>query len=133
MLLAVNSGRSQPVRSVLSRRRSMRRLRLASLPCKVAFTRNPSGLRVLQMLATISNPGKAERFRVFYEIPPPTTGGFAWLRPRELTGAGSYQHRGVRRGPQGTERTQRLADTAHQEHASHGRGAERVEGTEEFA
>src|SRR6266852_7086038 len=83
MLLAVNSGRSQPVRSVLSRRRSMRRLRLASLPCKVAFTRNPSGLRVLQMLATISNPGKAERFRVFYEIPPPTTGGFAWLRARE--------------------------------------------------
>src|SRR5216684_6576598 len=80
MLLAVNCGRSQSPSRVLSRRRSMRRLRLASLRCRVAFTRNPSGLRVLETLDTISNPGKAERFRVFHETPPPTTGGFAWLR-----------------------------------------------------
>src|SRR5260370_12352068 len=82
MLAAVNCGRSQSPSLVLSRRRSMRRLRLASLRCKVAFTRNPSGLRVLETLDTLSNPGKAERFRVFHGISPPTSGEFAWFRPR---------------------------------------------------
>src|SRR5258707_15266004 len=81
MLAAVNCGRSQSPSLVLSRRRSMRRLRLASLRCKVAFTRNPSGLRVLETLDTLSNPGKAERFRVFHGISPPTSGEFAWFRP----------------------------------------------------
>src|SRR5258708_23606133 len=80
MLAAVNCGRSQSPSLVLSRRRSMRRLRLASLRCKVAFTRNPSGLRVLETLDTLSNPGKAERFRVFHGISPPTSGEFAWFR-----------------------------------------------------
>src|SRR5260370_2656333 len=80
MLLAVNCGWWQSPSLVLSRRRSMRRLRLASLRCRVAFTRNPSGHRVLETLDTISNPGKAERFRVFQETPPPTTGGFACFK-----------------------------------------------------
>src|SRR5260370_41164377 len=81
MLVAVNCGRSQSPSLVLSRRRSMRRLRLASLRCKVAFTRNPSGLRVLETPDPLSNPRKAERFRVFHGISSPTNGGFALLRP----------------------------------------------------
>src|SRR5437879_11437600 len=82
MLLAVNMGRPQSPKSVLSRRRSMRRLLLVNLPCIVAFTRNPSWLRVLRKADTFSNPGNTERFRVFYEILPPIIGGFASLRPR---------------------------------------------------
>src|ERR1700724_1730983 len=79
MLLAVNMGRPQSPRSVLSRRRSMRRLLLVSLWCIVAFTRNPSWIRFWGKVSTSSTPGTAERFRVFYEIPPPTIGGFASL------------------------------------------------------
>src|SRR5437879_13041777 len=82
MLLAVNMGRPQSPKSVLSRRRSMRRLLLVNLPCIVAFTRNPSWLRVLRKVDTFSNPGNTERFRVFYEILPPIIGGFASLRAR---------------------------------------------------
>src|SRR5713226_6693050 len=84
MLLAVNMGRPQSPKSVLSRRRSMRRLLLVNLPCIVAFTRNPSWLRVLRKVDTFSNPGNTERFRVFYEILPPIIGGFASLRARGL-------------------------------------------------
>src|SRR5207245_7158883 len=80
MLLAVNMGRPQSPKSVLSRRRSMRRLLLVNLLCIVAFTRNPSWLRVLRKVDTFSNPGNTERFRVFYEILPPIIGGFASLR-----------------------------------------------------
>src|SRR5260370_25867135 len=83
-------GRPQSPKSVLSRRRSMRRLLLVNLPCLVAFTRNPSWLRVLRKVDTFSNPGNTERFRVFYEILPPIIGGFASLRPRP---------REVHRGP----------------------------------
>src|ERR1051326_2521913 len=43
MLLAVNIGSKQPFRLVLSKRRSIRRLRSASFRCMLAFTRNPSG------------------------------------------------------------------------------------------
>src|SRR5260370_41311054 len=89
MLVAVNCGRSQSPSLVLSRRRSMRRLRLASLRCKVAFTRNPSGLRVLETPDTLSNPRKAERFRVFHGISSPTNGGFALLRARHPAGTGA--------------------------------------------
>src|SRR5712671_1521418 len=81
MLLAVNMGRPQSPKSVLSRRRSMRRLLLVNLLCIVAFTRNPSWLRVLRKADTFSNPGNTERFRVFYEILPPIIGGFASLMP----------------------------------------------------
>src|SRR5207244_9539157 len=80
MLLAVNMGRPQSPKSLLSRRRSSRRLLLVNLPCIVAFTRNPSWLRVLRKVDTFSNPGNTERFRVFYEILPPIIGGFASLR-----------------------------------------------------
>src|SRR2546421_10027943 len=82
MLLAVNMGRPQSPKSLLSRRRSSRRLLLVNLPCIVAFTRNPSWLRVLRKVDTFSNPGNTERFRVFYEILPPIIGGFASLRAR---------------------------------------------------
>ena len=60
----------------------MRRLLLVNLLCIVAFTRNPSWLRVLRKVDTFSNPGNTERFRVFYEILPPIIGGFASLRAR---------------------------------------------------
>src|SRR5438128_8239566 len=82
MLLAVNMGRPQSPKSLLSRRRSSRRLLLVNLPCIVAFTRNPSWLRVLRKVDTFSNPGNTERFRVFYEILPPIIGGFASLMTR---------------------------------------------------
>src|SRR5438132_14278454 len=82
MLLAVNMGRPQSPKSLLSRRRSSRRLLLVNLPCIVAFTRNPSWLRVLRKVDTFSNPGNTEGFRAFYEILPPIIGGFASLRSR---------------------------------------------------
>src|SRR5450755_363013 len=67
MLLAVDWGRSQAPSLVLSRRRSMRRLRSASLRCTVAFTRNLSWQWGLENVTTFSNPGKAERFRALSE------------------------------------------------------------------
>src|ERR1700687_5596634 len=82
MLPAVNIGRPQSPSSVLSRRRSIRRLLLVNLRCIVAFTRNPSWLRVLGKVSTLLNPGNGERFRVFHEILPPSIGGFASLRTR---------------------------------------------------
>src|ERR1700704_174893 len=101
MLLVVNIGRPQSPKSVLSRRRSMRRLLLVNLPCIVAFTRNPSWLRVLRKVDTFSNPGNTERFRVFYEILPPIIGGFASLRPSTGLANAEIRARPVRRNQTG--------------------------------
>src|ERR1700676_981534 len=80
MLRAVNMGWLQSPRSVLSRRRAMRRLQLASFLATVGFTRNPSRLRGLGSVATLQTPQNAEGFRVFHEIRPPGLAGFALIR-----------------------------------------------------
>src|SRR5450755_2453237 len=80
MLLAVIMGCEQPLRFVLSRRRSMRRLLWASFPCILGVTRNPSGRLVLEKADTSFNTGNAGGFRVSPNFHPTKAGDFAWLR-----------------------------------------------------
>src|SRR5713101_252028 len=80
MLLAVIMGFEQSPRSVLSKRRWMRRLLLASFRRMIAFTRNPLVRSVLETADTPLNTGKAEGFRDFHNSPPPKVGRFACLR-----------------------------------------------------
>src|SRR6516162_6922197 len=67
MSLAVNMGRWQLGTLVLSRRRAMRRLRLANCWRILGFTRNPSGRKRGHGLHNHETPEKAEGFRVFQE------------------------------------------------------------------
>src|SRR5712692_10730698 len=83
MLPAVNMGRLQSPSLVLSRRRVMRRLLLASFRVTVAFTRNPSWLRGSGNGSTLLDPGSAGRFRVFFWNPAAPIGGSACLRSSE--------------------------------------------------
>src|SRR5271166_4060060 len=85
MLVAVIMGSRHPATLVLSRRRSMRCLRLASWRCIVLFTRNPSWLRALTKLALSQTPRKAERFRVFQKYTPTNARRYACLRSRMLS------------------------------------------------
>ena len=82
MLLAVRIGWEQLRKSVLSKRRWMRRLLLARRRWmlarrrllfvrrrrKMAFTRNPSGRWVLENSDTLLNTGNAKGFRGFQEL-----------------------------------------------------------------
>src|SRR5262249_12881336 len=81
MSLAVNMGRWQLGTLVLSRRRAMRRLRLANCWRILGFTRNPSGRKRGHGLHNHETPEKAEGFRVFQE--PCWAGGenLACVRP----------------------------------------------------
>jgi hypothetical protein len=67
MLLAVMMGLEQLRRSVLHKRRRMRRLLLAGFSCMLFLTRNPSVPGVLEKVDTPLNPTNAERFRVFHD------------------------------------------------------------------
>src|SRR5665811_856429 len=87
MLLAVIMGCEQPLRFVLSRRRSMRRLLWASFPCILGVTRNPSGRLVLEKADTSFNTGNAGGFRVSPNFHPTKAGDFAWLRSSTPVGA----------------------------------------------
>src|SRR5215212_8102984 len=80
MLVAVNMGRSILLSRVLSRRRSMRRLRLASRWRILVFTRNPFLLVVDGVSLPHQTPQKAKGFRVFQFVVWQTSGRFAWLR-----------------------------------------------------
>src|SRR5947209_6498084 len=82
MLLAVSMGFEQSPRSVLSKRRWMRRLLLASFRRMIAFTRNPLVHSGLEKADTPVNPRKAEGFRDSHNSPPPEVGRFACLRAR---------------------------------------------------
>src|SRR5438105_2745913 len=81
MLRAVIIGWEQPRRSVLSRRRWRRRLRLASFWRMLWFTRNPSGRWVWEKVDTPLNTGNAKGFRVSQNFLQPAAGDFACLRP----------------------------------------------------
>src|SRR6266851_2897948 len=80
MLLAVIMGFEQSPRSVLSKRRWMRRLLLASFRRMIAFTRNPLVGSVLEKLDTLLNTGNHKGFRVSQKKLPPNAGDFACLR-----------------------------------------------------
>src|SRR5207302_9601285 len=82
MLRPVNIGWLHPPSLVLSRRRSIRRLWLYSCWRIVGFTRNPSWLPGPRNDDTLLDSENTEGFRVFQEISPPTSGGFAWLGTR---------------------------------------------------
>src|SRR4029078_9783129 len=82
MLRAVIMGWEQPRRSFLSRRRSIRRLLLASFRRMLGFTRNPSGRRVLEKADTSFNTGNARGFRVSPNNHPIKPGDLACLRAR---------------------------------------------------
>ena len=68
MLLAVMMGLEQPSRLVLSKRRWIRRLLLASFCRMIFFTRNPSLCLIVEKTDMQLDTGKDEGFRVFSEI-----------------------------------------------------------------
>src|ERR1700731_2328677 len=78
-------GSEQPRRSVLSKRRSMRRLLLVSFCRMIAFTRNPSVHSVSDKADTYLNTGKAGGFRASQNLPAKTLEGFACLRPSQIS------------------------------------------------
>ncbi len=63
-------GLEQPSRFVLSKRRPMRHLLLASFCRMIFFTRNPSVLLVLDKADTLLDAGNDGGFRVFHEKIP---------------------------------------------------------------
>src|SRR5262245_49035376 len=65
MLVAVSMGCEQPRRSVLSRRRSILRLRRFSCRFIVAFTRNPLWLGCMEKRAILQTPQKGQGFSSF--------------------------------------------------------------------
>src|SRR5258707_12875306 len=65
MLNAVNMGCSASRRSVLSRRRVIRRLNCASRARMLAFTRNPSVFKVSRLLHIPGAPENTGGFRLF--------------------------------------------------------------------
>ena len=69
-------GWEQPRRSVLSKRRSMRRLLWVSRCRMILFTRNPSLLRVAKFVATLQTPEIHEGFEFFQNIILAHTAGF---------------------------------------------------------
>src|SRR5438128_10819106 len=83
MLLAAIMGSEQPRRSVLSKRRWMRRLLLVSFCRMIAFTRNPSGRPVWENPDTPLNTGNAKGFRVSQNLLPRNVGDYACLRSRD--------------------------------------------------
>src|SRR5271168_3182930 len=80
MLLAVIMGLEQPRRSVLSKRRWMRRLLLVSFCRRIVFTRNLSGGPVLEKAVTPIDAGNHEGFRVSPSFYAARADDFAWLR-----------------------------------------------------
>src|SRR5262245_47650064 len=84
MLDAVNMGRSRSDRLVLSRRRSMRRLRWANCRCNLVFTRNPFLLVVDGVWLHHQTPQNPKDFEFLQNPPSPPHGEFAWLRPSLL-------------------------------------------------
>src|ERR1700736_3690269 len=88
MLLAVIMGLEQPRRSVLSKRRRMRRLLLASF-CRMFFlTRNPFVRGALEKVDAPLNPTNAEGFRVFHNRLQSNARDFAFLRPSSRADSG---------------------------------------------
>src|SRR5271170_6037431 len=81
MLLAVNIGWPRSGMVVLSKRRSMRRLPLASFRPMILFTRNPSLLRVVKFVATLQTPEKREGFEFFQKFIQANASEFAYSRP----------------------------------------------------
>src|SRR5271170_2994569 len=84
MLLAVMMGLEQPRRSVLSKRRWIRRLLFASFCRMIFFTRNPFANSVVEETDTLFNTGNNEGFRVFHKILGRNRGNFACIRSRRL-------------------------------------------------
>src|SRR5207302_6183621 len=80
MLLAVIIGSWQPRRSVLSKRRWIRRLRLASFRRMMVFTRNPSVSLVLEFADTPLDAGNHEGFRFSPEFHGAEAGDLACIR-----------------------------------------------------
>src|SRR5271165_6226931 len=93
MLRAVNAGRSQPRWSVLSSRRSSRRLPLRSFRRMIGFTRNPSVLRVRRIVNTLQTPGKHEGFEFFQHPDVTNASGFACSRASAVTDEGIEEGR----------------------------------------
>src|SRR5947208_2210090 len=75
-------GLEQPSRFSLSKRRSIRRLLLASFCRMILFTRNPFGRPVSDKADTLLDAGNDVGFRVFQKIFQPGRGFFACLRTR---------------------------------------------------
>src|SRR5713226_8194148 len=70
MLRAVIMGSAQPRRSFLSMRRSIRRLRRANFWFMVAFTRNPSWLRISEIVEhSLIRRNRREISSFFHEFP----------------------------------------------------------------
>src|SRR5579885_2893661 len=74
-------GSPQPRTSNWSKRRSIRRLQLASLRRMIVFTRNPSRNTVFEEPVTLSNTGKPEGFHIFQTFLAERADAFACLRP----------------------------------------------------
>src|ERR1700722_3612766 len=85
MLAAVKAGRRMLPSRFLSRRRSIRLLRLRSCWRILAFTRNPFLLVVMVARYNIKHRRIHKGFRVFQKILAPTTIGFACSRTRSKT------------------------------------------------
>src|SRR5271166_4756719 len=85
MLLAVIMGLEQPRRSVLSKRRWMRRLLLVSFCRMIVFTRNISGGPVLEKAVTPLDAGNHEGFRVSPIFHAARADDFACLRSRSFS------------------------------------------------
>src|SRR5579885_618322 len=75
-------GSPQPRTSNWSKRRSIRRLQLASLRRMIVFTRNPSRNTVFEEPVTLSNTGKPEGFHIFQTFLAERADAFACLRSR---------------------------------------------------
>src|SRR5581483_8794155 len=73
-------GSPQPRTSNWSKRRSIRRLQLASLRRMIVFTRNPSRNTVFEEPVTLSNTGKPEGFHIFQTFLAERADAFACLR-----------------------------------------------------
>src|SRR3954447_16350201 len=87
MSRAVNRGRWQLGTSVLSRRRAMRRWRLANCWRILVFTRNPSGVDGAMACNNHETPEKPRDFGFFRKSFSPQGGNLACLRssPRSYT------------------------------------------------
>src|SRR5262249_23539132 len=73
-------------RLVLSRRRSMRRLRWANCRCNLVFTRNPFLLVVDGVWLHHQTPQNPKDFEFLQNPPSPPHGEFAWLRTKQKSG-----------------------------------------------
>src|SRR5581483_11860907 len=79
MLDALNMGRSAPRTLLLSRRRLMRRLRLASCCRILAFTRNPFLFWGVMSGYSLNTAETTRDFEFFKKFHPASSGGLACL------------------------------------------------------